>query len=182
MFAGLPNQSSQLTMVGLNVTGMSIVNIYKKYVPNFMYCYRCFGNKLLTEMYKSAEQEAEEMDTKDGLLRVDSALTILIGKVCQKWNVSSVIANSRLVQEFKTKIWRLYQAPAKAKTQEVTNGTCSTWKFITMGNSSFWQRVCLEQMSRLRGQIFGMLPAETRIGQFKFPARQPYARLLFSKL
>ena len=101
MFAGLPNQSPQLTMVELNVTGMSIVNIYKKYVPNFMYCYRCFGNKLLTEMYKSAEQEAEEMDAKDGLLRVDSALTILIGKVCQKWNVSSVIANSRLVQEFK---------------------------------------------------------------------------------
>ena len=30
--------------------------------------------------------------------------------------------------------------------------------------------------------IFGMLPAEPRMGQFKFPARQPYARLLFFKL
>ncbi len=30
-------------------------------------------------------------------------------------------------------------------------------RFITMGNSSFWQRACLEQMSRLRGQFFGMI-------------------------
>ena len=29
-------------------------------------------------------------------------------------------------------------------------------RFITMGNSSFWQRACLEQMFRLRGQFFGM--------------------------
>ena len=126
---------------------------------------------------KKCTNQLHLKDAKDGLLKEDSALTILMGTVCQKWNVSSVIANSRLVQEFKTKIWRLNQAPAKAKTQGVTNGT-----FITMGNSSFWQRACLEQMSCLRGQIFGMLPAEPRIGQFKFPARQPDARLLFFKL
>ena len=78
-------------------------------------------------MYKSAaEQEAEEMDAKDGLPRVDSFLTILIGKVCQKWNVPSVIENSRLVHEFKTKIWRLNQLRAKAKTQGGTNGKYST--------------------------------------------------------
>ena len=49
-------------------------------------------------------------------------VTILrIGKVCQKWNVPSVIGNSRLVQDFDTKIWTLNQALAKAKTQERTN-------------------------------------------------------------
>ena len=106
---------------------MSIVSIYKKYVPSFMYFCLCFGSKLLYEMYKSAaEQEAEEMDAKDGLPRVDSFLTILIGKVCQKWNVPSVIENSRLVHEFKTKIWRLNQLRAKAKTQGGTNGKYST--------------------------------------------------------
>ena len=61
--------------------------IYKKYVPSFMYFCLFFGNKLLYEMYKSAEQEAEEMNAKDDLPRVDSVLTILIGKVCQKCNV-----------------------------------------------------------------------------------------------
>ena len=102
---------------------MSIVNIYKKYVPSFMYFCLCFGSELLYEMYKSvAEQEAEEMDAKDGLPSVDSVLTILIGKVCQKWNVPSVIENSSLVHEFKTKIWRLNQLPAKATTQGGTNG------------------------------------------------------------
>ena len=45
---------------------MSIVNIYKKYVPSFMYFCLCFGSKLLYEMYKSAaKQEAEKMDAKD---------------------------------------------------------------------------------------------------------------------
>ena len=76
-------------------------------------------------MYKSAEQEAEEMYAKDGLPRVDSVLTILIRKVCQKCNVPGMIANSRLVQEFKTKIWRLNQALAKAKTKGGTNGKYS---------------------------------------------------------
>ena len=100
---------------------MSVVNIYKKYVPSFMHFCLCFGSKLFYEMYKSAEQEAEEMYAKDGLPRVDSVLTTLMGKVCQKCSVPSVIANSRLAQEFKTKIWRLNQALAKAKTQGGTN-------------------------------------------------------------
>ena len=85
-------------------------------------------------------------------------VTILrIGKVCQKWNVPSVIANSRLVQDFDTKIWILNQALAKAKTQGRTNGKYLTWKFriyYNRRNSWFWQRACLEQMSRLRGQFF----------------------------
>ena len=37
-----------------------------------MYFCLCFGSKLLYEMYKSAEQEAAEMDAKDGLPKVDS--------------------------------------------------------------------------------------------------------------
>ena len=77
----------------------------------------CLGSKLLYEMYKSAEQEVEEMDERDSLPRVGSVLKILIGKVCQKCNVPSVIVNSRLVQEFKTKIWRRNQARAKVKTK-----------------------------------------------------------------
>ena len=41
------------------------------------------------------------MDAGHSLPRVDSALKILIGKVCQECNVPSVIVNYRLVQEFK---------------------------------------------------------------------------------
>ena len=41
-------------------------------------------------------------------------------------------------------------------------------RFITMGSSSFWQRACLEQMSRLRGQFFGM------------KSREPFLRKLAS--
>ena len=52
-------------------------------------------------MYKSAEQEVEEMDKRDNLPKLDSVLKILMGKVCQKCNVPRVIVNSRLVQEFK---------------------------------------------------------------------------------
>ena len=57
--------------------------------------------------------------------------------MCQECNVPNVIVNSRLVQEFKTKIWRLNQALAKAKTKggnglkklfsQWTNGKYSTW-------------------------------------------------------
>ena len=87
-------------------------------------------------MYKAAEQEAGEMYAKDVLPRVDTVLTILIGKVC---NVPSVVANFRLVQKFKTKIWRLNQALAKAKPKEglMVNIQPGNLRFITMGNSSF---------------------------------------------
>ena len=50
---------------------MSIVKSYSKYVPSSMYFCICFGSKLLYEMYKSDEQEAEEVVAKDGLPRVD---------------------------------------------------------------------------------------------------------------
>ena len=66
-------------------------------------------------MYKSAEQEAEEMDAKDGLPTVDSFLTILIRKVCQKCNVPGVIANSRLVQEFKNKDLEIKSITSKSQ-------------------------------------------------------------------
>ena len=52
-------------------------------------------------MYKSAEQEVEEMDKRDNLPKLDSVLKILMGKVYQKCNVPWVIINSRLEQEFK---------------------------------------------------------------------------------
>jgi len=81
----------------------------------------------------------------------------MIGKVCQKCNVPSMIVHSRLVQEFKTKIWRLNQALAKAKTQGVNGLKKLVRVQLPMGNSSFWQHACLEQMSRLRGQFFGMI-------------------------
>ena len=70
---------------------MSIVKIYKKHVPSFVYFCFCFGSKLLYEMYKSAEEEANEMD-EEVLPKVDSVIKILIGKVFQKCNVPSVIS------------------------------------------------------------------------------------------
>ena len=112
-------------------------------------------------MYKSAEQEVEEMDERDSLPRVGSVLKILIGKVCQKCNVSSVIVNSRLVQEFKTKIWRLNQALAKAKTKggnglrklfsQWTYGKYSTWSFKIYYNELESVRLQNEN-SELKGQ------------------------------
>ena len=83
-------------------------------------------------MYKSAEQEVEEMDERDSLPRVGSGLKILIGKVCQQCTL-----NSRLVQEFKTKIWRLNQALAKAKTKE-GNGLRKLFSQWTYGKYSTW--------------------------------------------
>ena len=87
-----------------------MVKIYKKYVPSFIYLqlissvfffYVYFALAFLYKMYKSAEQEVEEMDKRDNLPKLDSVLKILMGKVCQKCNVPKVIVNSRLVQEFK---------------------------------------------------------------------------------
>lgn len=87
-----------------------MVKIYKKYVPSFIYLqlissvfffYVYFALAFLYKMYKSAEQEVEEMDKRDNLPKLDSVLKILMGKVCQKCNVPRVIVNSRLVQEFK---------------------------------------------------------------------------------
>lgn len=60
-----------------------------------------FALAFLYKMYKSAEQEVEEMDKRDNLPKLDSVLKILMGKVSQKCNVPRVIVNSRLVQEFK---------------------------------------------------------------------------------
>ena len=70
-------------------------------IPFFRSISTSKANKLPYEMYKAAEQEAEEMYAEDVLPRVDTVLTIVIGKVC---NVPSVVANFRLVQKFKTKI------------------------------------------------------------------------------
>ena len=112
-------------------------------------------------MYKSAEQEVEEMDERDSLPRVGSVLETLIGKVCQKCNVPSVIVNSRLVQEFKTKIWRLNQALAKVKTKggnglrklfsQWTYGKYSTWSFKIYYNELESVRLQNEN-SELKGQ------------------------------
>ena len=70
-------------------------------IPFFRSISTSKANKLPYEMYKAAEQEAEEMYAEDVLPRVDTVLTIVIGKVC---NVPSVVANFRLLQKFKTKI------------------------------------------------------------------------------
>ena len=64
-------------------------------------------------MYKSAEQEAdrdEELDPAESFAHTNSVL-----KVCQECNFPGGIINSRLMQEFKTKIWRMNQVLAKAK-------------------------------------------------------------------
>ena len=58
-------------------------------------CIAIFASAI--KFLKKCTNQLNKKDAKDGLLRVDFALTILIGKVCQKWNVSSLIANSRLV-------------------------------------------------------------------------------------
>lgn len=77
------------------------------------------GSKLLYELYKSSKQEADregELDPEESLGKRNSVLRILIQKVGQECGIPSVIINHRLIQEFKTKIWRLNQALAKAKT------------------------------------------------------------------
>ena len=77
------------------------------------------GSKLLYELYKSAQQETDldgEQDPEESLGKTNSVLKILIKKVAQECGIPSVIINHRLIQEFKTKIWRLNQALAKAKT------------------------------------------------------------------
>lgn len=142
------------------MVGLCYRNVHRQNVPSFMYFCFCFGSKLLYEMYKSAEEEANEMDEED-LPKVDSVVKILIGKVCQKCNVPSVIANSRLVQVFKTKIWRLHQALAKAKTQggnglkklfsQWTNGKYSSWKFKIYYNELDCVKLQNEN-SELKGQ------------------------------
>lgn len=73
----------------------------------------CLGSKLLYKLYKSAEQGTdcdEELDPAESFAHTNSVL-----KVCQECNFPGGIINSRLMQEFKTKIWRMNQALAKAK-------------------------------------------------------------------
>ena len=100
------------------------------------------GSKLLYELYKSSKQEAdreEELDPEESLGKQNSVLRILIQKVGQECGIPSAIINHRLIQEFKTKIWRLNQALAKAKTMggngvkkllsKWTKSKFSTWNF-----------------------------------------------------
>ena len=94
-------------------------------------------------------------------MTMKSVLKILIGKVCQECNVPSVIVNYRFVPEFKTKIQRLNQAPAKAKTKEGsalkklfsqwTNSKYSTWSFKIYYNEMDNVRVQNENIE-LKGQ------------------------------
>lgn len=66
------------------------------------------GSKLLYELYKSAQQEAndreEELDPEGSLGKTNSVLRILIHKVGLKCGIPDVIINHRLIQEFKRKI------------------------------------------------------------------------------
>ena len=117
------------------------------------------------ELYKSAQQEAddrdEELDPVGSLGKTNSVLRILIEKVGLKCGIPSVIINHRLIQEFKTKIWRLNQALAKAKTKggngvkklfsQWTKGKFSTWNFKIYYNEM--DCVMLQnENSELRGQ------------------------------
>lgn len=75
----------------------------------------------------------------DSPAKMNSVLKILIEKVCQKCEVPSVIVNSRLLQMFRSKIYSLNQALAKAKTRggngvkkvfaQWTSGKYSTYTF-----------------------------------------------------
>ena len=80
------------------------------------------GSKRLYELYKSAQQEAddcdEELDPDGSLGKTNSVLTILIQKVGLKCGIPSVIINHRLIQEYKTKIWRLIKHWPKPKLRE----------------------------------------------------------------
>ncbi|KAL9970448.1 hypothetical protein ACROYT_G022824 [Oculina patagonica] len=100
----------------------------------------CLDSKLLYELYKSSEQEVASNDEEEcNHGKMNSVLKILVENVCQKCHVPNVIVTSRLVQEFKSKIWRLNQSLTKAKTQggngmrklfaKWSNGKYSTWSF-----------------------------------------------------
>ena len=68
----------------------------------------------------------------DSPAKMNSVLKILIEKVCQKCEVPSVIVNSRLLQMFRSKIYSLNQALAKAKTRGgngVKKGICPVDKW-----------------------------------------------------
>ena len=128
---------------------------------SFLYVF--LGSILLYELYKSAKQEAdsEELDPAESSAKTNSILKILIQKVCQECSVPSVIINSRLIQEFKTKIWRLNQALTKAKNMggngvrrvfsQWTNGQFSTWSFKIYYNGMGCARLQNEN-NDLRGQ------------------------------
>ena len=96
---------------------MNSIKFFGKTIHLCSFLYVFFGSKLLYELYKSAKQEAdsEELDPAESSAKTNSILKILIQNVCQECSVPSVIINSRLIQEFKTKICRLNQALAKAK-------------------------------------------------------------------
>lgn len=122
------------------------------------------GSKLLYELYKSSKQEAdreEELDPEESLGKQNSVLRILIQKVGQECGIPGVIINHRLIQEFKTKIWRLNQALAKAKTMggngvkklfsNWTRGKFSTWNFKIY----YYEMDCVmlqNENNELRGQ------------------------------
>ncbi|KAK2546680.1 hypothetical protein P5673_033706 [Acropora cervicornis] len=89
------------------------------------------GIKLLYELYKSAQQEAddreEELDPEGSLGKTttNSVLRILIQKVGMKCGIPLL------------KIWRLNQALAKAKTK-VGNGVKKLFSQWTKGRFSTW--------------------------------------------
>ena len=104
------------------------------------YLYLCFCSKLLYELYKAIQQEVDEdVDEAQDLAKTSSILKLLIQKACQTCNIPGVIVSPRLMQAFKTKIWRLNETMAKVKTQggngvrnllnKWTTGRYSTWSF-----------------------------------------------------
>ena len=78
------------------------------------------GSKRLYELYKSAQQEAddcdEELDPDGSLGKTNSVLTILIQKVGLKCGIPSVIIN-QTDPRIQNKDLEINQALAKAKTK-----------------------------------------------------------------
>lgn len=79
----------------------------------------------------------EEADEGESLANRSSVLKELVQQACQMCNVPGVIVNTRLIQAFKTKMWRLNEAMVKAKTQG-GNGVRSLLKKWTTGRYSTW--------------------------------------------
>ena len=132
-------------------------------------------------MYKSLQSEENE----ENGLKSDSLIERLVKKVFAKYDVTNVIANSRICQAFKTKMWRMTRALEKAVRagerqiknlkNSWTKGRNSTWTFKI--HYSDLSHVSLDQ--QLKGEnrkLEEMLQDESR-KKAKLEQLQSYRRL-----
>lgn len=117
-------------------------------------------SKLLYELYKSIKgrQNDDENDSGETLANNISVMTKLVEQALQMSNVQGVQVSSRLIQQFKTKIWRLNETMVKAKRSggkgfkslmsKWTSGRYSTWKF-----KIYYSELELDKVKQLNGTL-----------------------------